>query len=889
MSASLLRRSSRSTRSHLKAFVWLLLGLAACGSAQAATFYVRTDGGDASQCTGKTNTAYPGSGTAQACAWSSPHIAFPSSAAARIAGGDTLIIGSGSYMIGWGAPGAAGGRCYSGGPYDCYLAPIPSGPSATAKTRILGQGHDTGCAVAPKLWGTERVGTVLNLDGSSNVEVACLEVTDKSDCVEFHSNTGAKCERNTAPYGQWASTGLSASNSRNVALRDVNIHGLAHTGIHAGGLTDWTLDRVKINANGWIGWDGDIGAASSNAGQIALRNVEIAWNGCGERWQTGAAWACWAQTAGGYGDGLGTAKTGGQWLIEDSFIHHNTSDGLDLLYMDGAANSSVTVRRVHAVGNAGNQIKTLGTTTIENSVVVGNCAYFNGKDSMTSDDQCRALGNALSLGLVAGQTATIRHNTITGEGDCLILTEGGTSTSTLNIQNNTLVGQIDWRGNATGTPGELSCGHYAYNSPGAVNYAGNLFWNVKQGQCPSGSLCGQDPKLANSTLASFDATPLAGSPLIDKALIIAGVSTDFLLQPRPVGAGPDIGALEVQSGGSTPPPACTRAAPTLSLSAPTAAVAAGSTVNYTVSLRNNDSSTCSTTAFSLARSIPTGWTGTLAATSFSLAPSASSTTTLSVTSTSDAAAGSNSIGSGASSGVGSSHTANASATYTVATSTPPPTCTRATPTISLSGPTSAVAAGSTVNYTVNLRNNDGSACTSTSFSLARSVPTGWTGTLAVSSLSLAPGASSSTTLSAISASNAAAGSYGIGTGASSSVGSSHTANASGMYTVSAPAPPSNTLTESVATDKTSYLRGETVYMSARVLQGGQPARGVRVVFTVTKPNGAVVNRKATSGSDGYARNALSLGRRTATGTYQLLAVATSGSTQATANASFVVH
>ena len=40
---------------------------------------------------------------------------------------------------------------------------------------------------------------------------------------------------------------------------------------------------------------------------------------------------CWAQQTGGYGDGLGTTSTGGQWLIEDSFFHHNTSDGLDLL------------------------------------------------------------------------------------------------------------------------------------------------------------------------------------------------------------------------------------------------------------------------------------------------------------------------------------------------------------------------------------------------------------------------------------------------------------------------------------------------------------------------------------------------------------------------------
>ncbi|QOD92028.1 right-handed parallel beta-helix repeat-containing protein [Lysobacter sp. CW239] len=530
----------------IRALVAALSGLllfTAIGSAQAATtYYVRTDGGTAAQCTGKADAAYSGSGTSQACAWKHPYYALPPNETARIAGGDTLIIGSGSYMIGWGAPGAAdkSGRCYAGGPYDCYLPPIPSGPSPTAKTRILGKDAKN----PPKLWGTERVTHILNLNGSSNVEIGNLEITDQSDCVEGHSNAGARCERNTAPYGQWASAGLVASNSKNVWLHDLNIHGLAHSGIHAGGLTDWLVERVKINANGWVGWDGDIGAASSNAGQIVLREVEIGWNGCGERWQTGAPWACWAQEGGGYGDGLGTAKTGGQWLIEDSFIHHNTSDGLDLLYMDGAASSSVTVRRVYAVGNAGNQLKVHGNSTIENSVVNGNCAYFNGKDFMLNGDQCRAMGNTLSVGLVAGQTANIRHNTIVGEGDCLILTGGGTSTTKLNIQNNVLVGKPDFLATRSGWP-EQTCAHYADGGSAIPNFAGNLVWQTK-GQCPPGSVCDKDPKLKNMTLASFDPEPLAGSPVIDKAIAIDGMHTDFRNKPRPSGPSSDIGAIETQ-------------------------------------------------------------------------------------------------------------------------------------------------------------------------------------------------------------------------------------------------------------------------------------------------------------------------------------------------------
>src|SRR5690606_24068569 len=127
--------------------------------------------------------------------------------------------------------------------------------------------------------------------------------------------------------------------------------------------------------------------------------------------------------------GLGTGTTGGEWLIEDAFIHHNTSDGIDLLYMDGKPTTSVTLRRVHAVANAGNQIKTKGTTLLENSIIIGSCGYYKGRDYMVDGDNCRALGNAVSVSMVDGQTSTIRHNTITGEGDCLILSDGGTATS----------------------------------------------------------------------------------------------------------------------------------------------------------------------------------------------------------------------------------------------------------------------------------------------------------------------------------------------------------------------------------------------------------------------------------------------------------------------------
>ena len=103
------------------------------------------------------------------------------------------------------------------------------------------------------------VAALLDLSGSAHVEVACLEITDHASCVENHCHGGAcagevaRCERDQYPYGDWAGTGLRAHGATDVLLRDLDIHGLALRGIHAGRLTDWTLQRVRVVGNGWSG------------------------------------------------------------------------------------------------------------------------------------------------------------------------------------------------------------------------------------------------------------------------------------------------------------------------------------------------------------------------------------------------------------------------------------------------------------------------------------------------------------------------------------------------------------------------------------------------------------------------------------------------------------
>lgn len=519
----------------------------------ATTYFIRADGGDAAQCTGLANAPYPGSGSAQACGWKHPFIALPPHTAPRIAGGDTLIVQGGEYAMGIGAPGAD--ACAAESARDCSMPSIPGGPSPDRPTRILGEGHDRQCPAPPELWANGGAYTILQLAGSSNVEVACLELTDHSPCIKSHNHAGnakgetARCADESPPYGRWGENGIVASDSANVVLRDLNIHGLAGNGVHAGRLKDWAIERVRLHANGWAGWDGNVGQddgrGSSNSGQIRFSGGEISWNGCGERYPDLQIFGCWAQQQGGYGDGLGTAKSGGDWVFEDVRVDHNTSDGLDLLYMDGSG--SVTVRRVRAIANAGNQLKTAGPATIENSILIGDCAFFASLagSNLGDDDHCRANGNTLSVSLSGDSLATIRNNTLTGHGDCLLITVGGGPSANVRVQNNAFIGEGEWRAGLLGQH-QSTCGHYAEDSDATVSFESNLFWHVKDEQCPPGSVCGVDPMLGTAGDENQRVAPRPGSPLIDRAKTIPGLDHDFHHAPRPAGANFDIGAIEVQ-------------------------------------------------------------------------------------------------------------------------------------------------------------------------------------------------------------------------------------------------------------------------------------------------------------------------------------------------------
>ncbi len=161
-------------------------------------------------------------------------------------------------------------------------------------------------------------------------------------------------------------------------------------------------------------------------------------------------------------------------------------------------------------------------------------------------------------------------------------------------------------------------------------------------------------------------------------------------------------------------------------------------------------------------------------------------------------------------------------------------CTQYAPQLTSSSSQSEwVAAGTTVSYTLTLKNNDSSACGSSSFNLNTAAPTGWNSSLSQSSVSLAPGASATITLNATSASNATDGFYNITTTAANG---SRSANNTVTYVVSNPS--SNT-GPVAANDSASVVAGNSVTIN--VLANDSDADGDSLSITsVSGVNGSAV-------------------------------------------------
>lgn len=224
--------------------------------------------------------------------------------------------------------------------------------------------------------------------------------------------------------------------------------------------------------------------------------------------------------------------------------------------------------------------------------------------------------------------------------------------------------------------------------------------------------------------------------------------------------------------------------------------------------------------------------------------------------------------------------ANARVSVTMSAAT---SCVRAAPSVTVAGGGS-VSAGTAVAYSVSVTNKDSSACAANSVSLQSVVPTGWSASFANPVVSLAPGASATTTLTVASPATAVAGTYAITAKAVNGASANLVGSASGSYSVAAAA-----MTASVATNKAVYARNDTVRMTTTVSAGGLPIAKAAVSFTLVKPDGTQVTQSASTDSSGVAASTYRLSRKEIAGGWQVRANASRNGSTASASSGFTVQ
>jgi hypothetical protein len=568
-------------------------------------WYVRADGGTryssnmtSGQCDGQTDIPYSGIGTNQHCAFndvrwlwqdgSYPSGSFPSYGWV-IAGGDTVIIrgsiGTGvSWRIGWNNRSGAldSNGLYYGIPGDPYDSGIPLPPSGTASlhTRILGENYAscTSQSARTQLHGGWSVYSVLNLTGSSYVDVGCLDITDFSNCGK-----DADIVSCTDGVDDFAKLGVVLSNtSTHITLTDVRVHGLGSDGIFGATGDGFVGTDVAIVGNADAGWNSDDGSGTTGVGSFLMQNFEISWNGCVEEYPIVDPlpyFSCTDAGSGGYGDGFGTATVdsvapGWQVHFDQGLVDYNTQDGLDALHISGPG-STMTVTRTLAFGNQGQQIKVGGATpTIQNSVIVGNCEAMttqaipgtpSGFGSRLAQP-CRGNNTAVLINVSPGSPAKFQGNTIYSSGVIGLEVEYATAdtgaTNRLTYNDNLFMGFYNAGASANATPIYSNSGMQMLINPGS-SWTNNATYGAKSNwACPasgeSNAVCG-DPGLVDETYHAYgygNMAPTAGiSAIVGAGIAVPDLAVDFTGQSR--SNPPTIGAYDVPASGSSSVPPVT--------------------------------------------------------------------------------------------------------------------------------------------------------------------------------------------------------------------------------------------------------------------------------------------------------------------------------------------
>jgi hypothetical protein len=558
----------------------------------ATTWYVNPNGGTrystnmtSGQCSGQSPQSYAaagGTGVNQNCAFgnieylwsdgSGPNSSSTFPAWGWIgASGDTYLIDCPSdCRIGWATASSSGPLAWND--IAGKGVPVPISGTAGAHTKILGINYANCTSDSSKahINGGYADVRVFDLRGASYVDMACLNITDHSDCGQANQVHG--CSQDI-PLTDFSANGIQTNNtSTNITLTDMRIHGMASAGIVGATGGGWVVTRVVVAGNAASGWDFDDSSGTSGTGTLLMEQFQTLWSGCAEEYPIVDSLPyqdCTDDDSSGYGDGIGTGDNDVGWLItiDHSVAAYNTQDGFDLLHLRGPG-SSLTISNSLAYSNMGNQMKSGRASTYYNNLIYANCdALANSIPGTPSgfnsrlDDFCRAGNEALIIAVNDGATSYFEFNTVygtgfTGSGDLagiVCANASGTTdctagTAALVYKNNITLGfsSTSWIPPARWTDGTGAPGGVFYQTGSAISNNDN--YGTITGSCPisgeTNTLC-LDPQLTDETWHLYgygNMAPVSSSRVLGAGVAISGITTDYngVTRPNP----PAIGALE---------------------------------------------------------------------------------------------------------------------------------------------------------------------------------------------------------------------------------------------------------------------------------------------------------------------------------------------------------
>jgi Putative Ig domain len=568
-------------------------------------WHIRQDGGNNVQCTGTTNAAYPGSGTGMPCAYNHPFQMLNSSGNwTSFASGDTMefddpptnttpyYIGEQNGGLGSDWNGQIAGACPSpnspaAAGASCILPILPS--EVTIRGQNYGNCHNadhSGLNGPTILSGINGVFAVLRVQGTSNVTISCIEVTQPDTCTTAGTGQGPGQCTSTSNYVGYAGLMLAYQTNQgpaNMTLTDFAVVGASSRGIMGSHInllsTDtFTASDIYVIGNGQAGWDGDGGGCNNSCESVGTMNLsylDIEWNGCmavkpynigiSPETAPNAFNYCYGQNTSGYGDGFVQLAAGNLNLnIDHSKSKYNTQDGFDMTHLSDDPNTSPAIRISDswAEGNAGQTFK-IGagaSSTAINNVSISNCHILSNTSAFPNNptgwvaldggDTCRAAGDEWALTLRPNMSITLQNNTSLGYGTVMYDIECSPFVSNCNggtvvFTNNLSKGYPD-PSNAQ----QLASGlYFGPNLSSTIVTASNNLWSTMRTGCPDSAIPGEtnyvcaDPLLAGeSNIDAINPSLTSASPAIGAGTPISGITTDFngVTRPNP----PSIGAQE---------------------------------------------------------------------------------------------------------------------------------------------------------------------------------------------------------------------------------------------------------------------------------------------------------------------------------------------------------